>query len=282
MRLQAFAKINLALRVLGRREDGYHEVRTILQTIDWTDEIRIDPAERFEFIAHGVDGGENNLVTRAVRAFEELTGNVVRARIELFKHIPVGAGLGGGSSDAALTILGLQRLYSHQIPQPELVAALGRLGADVPFFLFGGKALGTGRGDEIVALEDDEEAPLVLVVPDVAILTREAYSWLTVSDKSNTIKRFGAESVPHSGIDDAPENDFESVVFPRFPLLRTIKTEILKAGATRAALSGTGSAVYGIFRNTDEANQALPRLASLGTVKASRSVSRAEYLGRLP
>ena len=180
MELLAFAKINLDLKVLGRRDDGYHEVRTILQTIDWADDIQIEAADRFEFIEHGVEAGENNLVVKAVRGFEDLTGEAVRARIELRKNVPAGAGLGGGSADAAVTMLGLQRLYGKQIGRAELLRALAQLGSDVPFFATGGRALGTGRGDEITSLEDETDYALVVVVPPISISTREAYSWLTV------------------------------------------------------------------------------------------------------
>src|SRR6185436_1840411 len=157
MKLSAFAKINLDLRILGRREDGYHEVRTILQTIDWADEIQIEPADRFEFIEHGVSAGDNNLVVRAARAFESLTGQPVHARIELFKNVPSGAGLGGGSADAAVTMLGLHRLYGQRIQQPEMLQELGNLGSDIPFFVTGGKARGAGRGNEIFLQDDDAD-----------------------------------------------------------------------------------------------------------------------------
>jgi 4-diphosphocytidyl-2-C-methyl-D-erythritol kinase len=283
MQLRAFAKINLDLRVLGRRDDGYHEVRTILQTIDWSDEISIDPADRFEFIARGVSSGEDNLVVKAVRAFEKLTGESVRARIELIKHVPMGAGLGGGSADAAVTLLGLQKFCQREIPEPELFEALGRLGSDVPFFAIGGRALGVGRGNEITALDDhDGEARygLVIVHPGISISTPEAYSWLTVPDKPSSIRGFGAESVSGSG-EDEPRNDFESVVFARHPLLSDIKSEILKAGAVRAALSGSGSAIFGIFGSVEQAAEALPRFSHFGTVKATRPLSRPEYLRSL-
>lgn len=285
MQLLAFAKINLDLRVLGLRDDGYHEVRTVLQTIDWADEIQIEPADRFEFVEHGVAAGDENLVVKAVRAFEQMTGEPVHARIELFKNIPAGAGLGGGSADAAVTVLGLQRLYGKQIPQPELLGALGRLGSDVPFFSVGGLAVGTGRGDDLAAMDDETDYALVVVVPEFAIATREAYSWLTVSGKSNNISRFAAPSAPGSG--PGPGNDFESVVFPRHPLLSEIRNEILRAGALRAALSGTGSAVFGIFGSGEEAARAVPRLSSLGAqdglraVKVTRPLSRPEYLRRI-
>ena len=279
MQLQAFAKINLDLRVLGPRDDGYHEVRTILQTIDWADEIQLELADAFEFIEHGMLAGEDNLVVKAVRAFERLTGETVRARIELRKAIPSGAGLGGGSADAAVTILGLQRLYGKDIPQTELLPALRALGSDVPFFLFGGCALGTGRGDAISLIEDEADYGVVVVVPPIEIATREAYSWLTELGKSNSISRFCAQ--PASQREPEPGNDFESVVFPRHPLLSEIKQEILRSGARRASLSGTGSALFGIFGSREEAEKAVPRLAAWGAVKAARPVPRPEYLRRI-
>ena len=279
--VHAFAKINLDLRVLGRREDGYHEVRTILQTIDWADEIRIEQAEQFLFVEHGIEAGEDNLVVKAVRAFEELTGQTVRARIELFKHLPSGAGLGGGSVDAAVTMLGLQRFYNKQIAQSEMAQTLGELGSDIPFFIHGGRALGTGRGSEITPMEDDTDYALVVVVPSIAIATREAYSWLTASGKSNTIKRFCGQQEVSGSAEAEPGNDFESVVFPRHPLLSEIKNELLGAGARRAALSGTGSAIFGIFGSVEEAARAVPRVASLGEAKLTRPLSRPEYLRRI-
>ena len=275
MQLQAFAKINLDLRVLGRREDGYHEVRTILQTIDWADEIRIDAADRFEFVERGIRAGEDNLVMKAVRTFERLTGDKVSVRIELIKNVPSGAGLGGGSADAAITLLGLQKFSGRQLPEPSVQSALSALGSDIPFFLFGGRALGTGRGNEITMMEDDAEYGLVVVVPPVSIATREAYSWLTGSDKSNNISRFCAQPSSHSEAEAG--NDFESVVFARHPLLSEIKQDILRAGAFRASLSGTGSALFGIFGSTKEAEAALVRLSSWGVAKVTRPLPRPEY-----
>ena len=280
MRLSAFAKINLDLRVLGRRDDGFHEVRTVLQTIDWADEIRIEPADRFEFIEHGIAAGEDNLVVRAARAFENLTGQTVAARIELVKNVPSGAGLGGGSADAAITMLGLQRFYGEDIAQPALLQALSQLGSDVPFFVFGGRALGTGRGNEIALIEDEDDYAFLILVPDIAISTRDAYSWLTESGKSNTINRFCAQQVSGSA-EEGPGNDFESVVFSRHPLLSEIKNELLRAGARRAALSGTGSAIFGIFGSTEDAARALPRLSPLGEARVAKPLSRPEYLRRI-
>src|SRR5262244_1259640 len=133
MQLRAFAKINLDLRVLGRREDGYHEIKTIFQAIDWYDEILLEPARRFEFSAPGTPEDETNLVVRSVRAYEQLAGITANVRIDVKKSIPIGRGLGGGSADAAVVFIGLQRMYKRSLPFEEIPRALGSLGSDVPF-----------------------------------------------------------------------------------------------------------------------------------------------------
>src|SRR5215467_2126130 len=186
MRLRAFAKINLDLRILGKRPDGFHELRTVFQTIDWFDEIEIEQASRFDFWASEGPQDETNLVVRAVRAFEVASGRVANVSIRLTKNVPSGAGLGGGSSDAAATFIGIQRLYECSLPAD----AIRKLGSDVSFFMFGGRAVGTGRGDQIAELEDEVGYWLLLVNPGFAIATAEAYSWLTSPYKSNKIEGF--------------------------------------------------------------------------------------------
>src|SRR5437870_8487688 len=167
MLLRAFAKINLDLRVLGRRDDGYHELKTIFQAVDWCDEISLEPAGRFEFSAPGTPEDETNLVVRAVRAYERLSGIQANVRIQVKKNIPMGRGLGGGSSDAAVTFIGLQRLFKRPITTEGVTQALRSLGSDVPFFAVGGRAAGFGRGDEVYKLEDPGDYWLVLVDPGV-------------------------------------------------------------------------------------------------------------------
>src|SRR5947199_5793704 len=148
MLLRAFAKINLDLQVLGRRDDGYHELKTIFQAVDWCDEILLEPAARFEFSAPGTPEDETNLIVRAVRAYERLAGITANVRIAVSKNIPVGRGLGGGSSDAAVTFIGLQRMYKRSLLFDEIPQVLRNLVSDVHFFTLGGRAGGTGRGDE--------------------------------------------------------------------------------------------------------------------------------------
>ena len=212
MLLRPFAKINLDLRILGRRTDGFHELKTIFQAVDWHDEILLEPSDRFEFHAPGTPEDESNLVVRAVRAYERLAGMTANVRIFVTKNIPVGRGLGGGSSDAAVTFIGLQRLFKRPLQFEQVPEVLRSLGSDVPFFALGGRAAGYGRGDEVYKLDDAADYWVLLIDPGVPIPTREAYSWLTVSDKSNNIEGFRADD--DSGCTgDVWTNDFETPVF---------------------------------------------------------------------
>lgn len=271
MLLRAFAKINLDLRILGRRDDGYHEVQTILQTIDWWDEIHLNRADRFQFSGPGTPEDETNLVVRAVRAYERVSHAPAPVQIRLVKNIPVGRGLGGGSADAAVAFIGLQRLFKRALDPGEVFQELRQLGSDVPFFTIGGKAEGTGRGDEVGRLDDETGYWLVLADSGVNISTAEAYSWLTVSSKSNTIEGFRAHWA----------NDFEAPVFKRYPELAGIKDELLKLGAGRAALSGSGSTVFGQFDSEAGAGRAAMALAARFGVKVTKPLPRLEYFQRM-
>jgi 4-diphosphocytidyl-2-C-methyl-D-erythritol kinase len=280
MLLRAFAKINLDLRILGRRDDGYHELRTIFQAIDWYDEIVMEPANRFEFSAPGTPEDETNLVVRAVRAYERLAGLTAKVKIRVTKNVPVGRGLGGGSADAAVTFIGLQRMYKQSLRFEEIPEILRGLGSDVPFFTLGGRASGTGRGDEVYKLEDSTDYWLLVVDPGITIGTAEAYSWLTLPDKSNTIESFCATS--GSGCEtDVWTNDFEAPVFERYPVLAKIKDELLQLGAYRAALSGSGSAIFGQFQMVSEAARAGSALRGRFRVKVTKPLPRWEYFQRM-
>jgi len=278
MLLRAFAKINLDLRILGRRDDGFHEVKTILQAIDWWDEIRMERSERFEFSASGAPQDETNLVVRAVRAYEQMTGAPVSVSIQLRKDLPIGRGLGGGSADAAATFIGLQRLFKRAITTEGVTQALRSLGSDVPFFAVGGRAAGFGRGDEVYKLEDPGDYWLVLVDPGVMIPTAEAYSWLTVPDKFNRIEGFHDPGGPGCG---SETNDFEAPVFARYPEMAEIKDELLRQGAYRASLSGSGSTVYGQFGMISEAIRAGSALSGRFHVKVTKPLPRWEYFQKM-
>jgi len=280
MLLRAFAKINLDLRILGRRHDGYHEVRTIFQAIDWWDEIALEPAARFEFSSPGTPEDETNLIVRAVRAYERLAGITANVRIRVMKNIPIGRGLGGGSADAAVTFIGLQRMYKRSLLFDEIPQVLRNLGSDVPFFTLGGRAAGTGRGDEVYKLDDSVDYWLLVVDAGVVIPTAEAYSWLTLPDKFNSIEGFCAAG-DSAWEPDVWTNDFEGPVFQRYPELAAIKDELLALGAYRAALSGSGSAIFGQFQMVSEAVRAASVMGRHFRVKVTKPLPRWEYFQRM-
>jgi len=280
MLLRAFAKINLDLRILGRRPDGYHEVRTIFQAIDWSDEIVLEPAAHFEFSSPGTPEDEKNLIVRAVRAYERLAGITANVRIRVMKNIPIGRGLGGGSADAAVTFIGLQRMYKRSLLFDEIPQVLRNLGSDVPFFTLGGCAAGTGRGDEVYKLDDSVDYWLVVVDAGVVISTAEAYSWLTLPDKPHSIEGFCAAG-DSAWEPDVWTNDFEGPVFQRYPELAAIKDELLALGAYRAALSGSGSAIFGQFQMVSEAVRAASVMGRHFRVKVTKPLPRWEYFQRM-
>jgi len=280
MLLRAFAKINLDLRVLGRREDGYHEIKTIFQAVDWCDEILLEPARHFEFSSPGIPEDETNLVVRAVRAYERLAGISANVRIHVKKNIPIGRGLGGGSSDAAVTFIGLQRLYKRSLPFDDVPQVLRNLGADVPFFALGGRAAGYGRGDDVYKLDDATDYWVLLVDPGVMIPTVEAYSWLTLPTESNNIERFCGETTSECA-GDVWTNDFEAPVFARYPELAKIKEDLMNLGAYRAALSGSGSSIFGQFQMLSDAIRAGSALESRFRVKLTKPLPRWEYFQKI-
>ena len=270
LRIRAFAKVNLRLDVLGRRADGYHELRTVFQTITLHDTLVISrtrdpqggPAIELQVIGDDALAGASprqNLVWRAAAALRrecKLRGGV---RIELHKRIPVGRGLGGGSSDAAAALAGLLRLSRRRMEIARLVGIAATLGADVPFFLLGGRALGVGRGDEIYPLPDAPRRSVLVVSPsNIAVNTREAYGWLdralTKPPKPSKLWSFCA--LCWSPQEDRLANDFEAPVFRRHPRLGRIRDALLQRGAAEAALAGSGSAVFGIFRSPAQARRA--------------------------
>ncbi|HEX8853657.1 MAG TPA: 4-(cytidine 5'-diphospho)-2-C-methyl-D-erythritol kinase, partial [Pyrinomonadaceae bacterium] len=214
--LHAYAKINLSLRVLGRREDGYHEIRTLFQTITLHDTLEFEPldAPQLEFTcdAHDIPTDESNLVLRAALALREHFGVTHGARIRLDKRIPAQGGLGGGSSDAAVALVGLAHLWRLQTNGAELASIGARLGADVPFFLRGGTALGTGLGTEIAPLDDVAQRALVVVAPGVGVSTAKAYKALnapalTKQDSAVILHVSRAEAQISSSLCEVLRND---------------------------------------------------------------------------
>jgi len=276
--LPAFAKVNLRLDVVGRRADGYHELRTIFQTISLQDTLRLDwnrgGAIELEIAGNAAlaaESARSNLVYRALDALRDELGITRGVRARLDKRIPAGRGLGGGSSDAAAALAGLLRLSRRRIPLARLIEIAAQLGSDVPFFLFGGRAAGLGRGEQILPLPDAPTRGVLVVSPRaVAVSTRDAYSWLALpraaihSTRSASLRltnpRAASRLIEFCALCWSPQeaplsNDFERAVFKRHPLLGRIKRELLRRGAEDAALAGSGSAVFGLFRNPAQARR---------------------------
>jgi 4-diphosphocytidyl-2-C-methyl-D-erythritol kinase len=269
VRIPAFAKINLRLDILGKRADGFHELRTIFQTISLHDELRLRTSRR-PGIALTIEGnkslsaepGQKNLVYRAVEALRrelKISGGV---EIVLKKTIPAGRGLGGGSSDAAAAMLGYLRLTRKKLATARVLEIAASLGADVPFFLFGGRALGVSKGEEIYPLGDIPKRHVLVVSPkEIHVPTSDAYRWLKAKPLSLTKSATNSKLLEFCALCWSPQgsglsNDFEGPVFRRFPRLGQIKRGLLQRGAAEASLSGSGSAVFGVFPSPAMARRA--------------------------
>lgn len=281
--LPAFAKINLSLEILGRRRDAYTEIRTVYQTLNLHDRLRLRLRRRGGVSVRvprgGAPEGRRNLAHRAIAEGCRLTGWRGGVELEIEKWIPPARGLGGGSSDAAVAVMGLFRLLRLQPPRTELQRLCARLGSDVPFFLFGGCALGVSRGEEVFPLPEFSPRWCVLVCPPFEISTTTAYRWasrggrLTAPAGPVTIRRLGR----FQGRLWAAGNDFESVVFPRFPVLGRMCSTLRKAGAEQAGLSGSGSTVYGLFNRRAQARRAARAVAEAGATFLVETLSAEQY-----
>ncbi len=261
------AKVNLSLRVLGRRADGYHELDTVFQAIDLWDRLEITPSDdlTLDCDAPGVPCDGRNLVLRAAELLLARYGDGPRGgAIRLIKSIPVSGGLGGGSSDAAAALVLCSRHWGMKLGRTELVRLGRELGADVPFFLYGGTARGLGRGDRIEPLESAGQTRFLLGVPPFGISTAEVFSRLagrlTHPLNGVNLPALSAHKLAEEKDFWLPANDLEGVVFEAWPALCRFRDALLAAGAGRALLSGSGSTVYGVFADDKELLEATRRL----------------------
>jgi 4-diphosphocytidyl-2-C-methyl-D-erythritol kinase len=287
LRLRAFAKINHGLKILSKRPDGYHELRTIYQTIALHDRLEVSLSRTGKGIAvtcdnPAVPSGPGNLVYRTCENWAQARGWRGKIQVQIAKAIPLGSGLGGASTDAAATLLGLERLSGDRLDFPARTKLAAALGSDVPLFLLGGRVLGCGRGEEVYPLTDLPARFCLVVFPGFSVSTAEAYreAGLRLTEQAGTsyIGRFGAW--PHFPLMSwgPAENDFEAVVFARWPELARLKRQLIRAGAEVASLTGSGSAVYALFsssRQTDRASKLIPKG---WLVIPTRTLVRADYL----
>jgi len=263
VRLRSLAKINLDLRVLNKRADGFHELRTVFQTISLADTIDIeyDRARRTALAIEDRLKIPDNLVLRAAEATLDAMKITARIRFRLKKAIPMGGGLGGGSSNAAAVLLALPVLTGRQLPLHKLISLGSKLGSDVPFFLTGGTALATGRGTEIHELPEIASEPVLVISPGLHVATGAAYqalgrglTSLALSRKINNFQGFVrtlVETRSASAASAFSANDFEQVVFGQYPQLRTLAGKVRKT-ADAVRMTGSGSALFGIYGSAAE------------------------------
>lgn len=288
--LPSFAKINLDLRILGTRPDGYHDLRTVFQSLALFDSLTV--SVRRGPIAVTCDEpdiptDQRNLVWRAASLLHRVaTGRASAPRdiaIDLRKRVPSEAGLGGGSSNAAMTLLALNKLWKLDLDLATLTRIAARLGADVPYFLVGGTALGLGRGDDIYPLADMPPVHVVILRPGFGVATNDAYHWFDEESR-----RAAKDPVPRAIPAGWPawsatlRNDLEVPVVRHHPAIGRIRQSLLDAGATFAAMSGSGSAVFGLFERADAARRTANDLARPGWLSLNtRTLSRREYARRV-
>jgi 4-diphosphocytidyl-2-C-methyl-D-erythritol kinase len=268
VRLRSLAKINLDLRVLHKRPDGFHELRTIFQTISVADTIEIDyaPGRTRIDLDSSIDI-PGNLILKAC----DLVMHAAKARgqlqVRLRKRIPMGSGLGGGSSNAATMLLALPALLKKTLPLEKLLELGAELGSDVPFFLIGGTAVGLGRGTELYPLPDAPASPGLLITPEIHSSTAAAYAALRHKvlhePARDILNKFQAATLasqwPTANSQWAAVNDFETVVFRQHPQLQSIKGKLLQLGARRAMMTGSGSALFGLFPSRQVRDRAAER-----------------------
>jgi len=284
----SFAKLNLDLRVLHKRPDGFHELRTIFQTVSLKDTIDIEVKLKKRTQIDCTPEIPNNLVVRAACMLLDYLGlSGIWVCLTLFKQIPMGAGLGGGSSNAAAVLAALPALLGRRVPLPDLLRLGESLGSDVPFFLLGGTAVGMGRGSELYPLPDIPVRHAAIVSTGIHVSTAEAYSILgreplnslTSHPDSPILREFQtiAWNLGGSGLDQFPlTNDFEKPVFARYPELSAVAQKLRQHGAKPAQMTGSGSAVFGIFETASQARQAVAQFPA-GTAIPVRFITRRQY-----
>lgn len=265
------AKINIGLHVIRRRSDRYHDIETVFYPIHLADELEITKSDKHEFYSNVQLEKDANLCLSALNFFCERTGIHAEVKMVLKKNIPIGGGLGGGSSDAAAVLLALQELYGRPLCEIELHDIAVQLGADVLFFLKKVPSCGTGKGELIEPIRYRVERYILTVTPDVSISTALAYSLVTptgAGEKSlvDSLFEFGNR---YTAYKDVIVNDFEIPVFERFPIIGQIKSEMYSQGAEFALMSGSGSSVYGFFESEGATNKALETFGKRFKLRAS-------------
>lgn len=284
--LPSFAKINWFLRIHGKRNDGFHQLSTIFQTVSLHDNLTFREADEITLTCDDetIPTDEQNLIIRAAQNLRERYEIENGAQIHLEKRIPSPGGLGGGSSNAAVTLIGLSRLWKLKFNFEELLEIGTAIGSDVPFFLYGGTALGIGRGTEISILDDWKEDNILIVTPNIAVSTAAAFARLNLPDLTN----FDSKSILQICRDEAQTlqlklnelvNDFEETIFEKEFEIRCAKEKLLGYGSHSALMSGSGASVFGVFDSEEILKTAFDKIKSEQNWRVFnvKTISRREY-----
>ena len=267
MKIWSPAKLNIRLKVIGRRQDGYHELVSIMVPVDLYDRIELEIGQKQGIVlscnGRSVPENNENLVFRAAEAFYARTGLAKGLSIKLMKNIPVAAGLGGGSSNAACTLKALNEIWENPLPWQDMKELAVGLGADVPFFLYGGPCIARGIGEVLEPLKNWQKRWYVIVMPPVQVSTSWVYNnlklGLTKDEYASIFKNLAEKPFDIAGL---LENDLESVTVSHYPVIETIKKALVDAGAEGALMSGSGPSVFGVFKSNDLAQRAKRHLIS--------------------
>lgn len=273
---QAHAKINLSLDVTGKREDGYHLVRMIMQTLELCDDLSFEKGEsgtgivlttNNDILNEEQDNGKDNLIVKAVKKLEEYTGRKLDVRIKLSKYIPLAAGMAGGSADAAATLRGVNRLYELGLTTEELCKIAVKIGADVPFCVEGGLMLCEGIGELLTRLEPLQKLPVVICKPNVFVSTPMVYKMYDgMSDicHPDVDRMLGAiERYEYKTVVESMKNALEPVTVSIHPIISEIEESLEKTGALKAMMSGSGPTVFGIFESMNDAKASAEKLRTI-------------------
>lgn len=273
MRLQAFAKINLGLDVLGKREDGYHEVRMIMQTIRMYDQLdmrkSVEPGIHLTTNKKYIPVDENNLVWRAAKLMMDTCGIMEGVSIHLHKVIPVAAGMAGGSSDAAATLVGMNRLFHCGLSKEKLMELGVQIGEDVPYCVLRGTALAEGIGEKLTVLPPMPDCWILIGKPGISVSTKYVYTTLDLN--TNTVHpdidgmKKALEDGNLYGITERMGNVLQDVTIPAYLEVERIKEQMKTLGAVNAMMSGSGPTVFGIFDNEEKAQEACQKLRESGS-----------------
>ena len=255
IKVESPSKINIGLNVVGKRNDGFHNLQTVFYPLLLIDKLTFQKSDKLKLTSNSKKIKEinDNLILEAIKSIEDETGLKIKVKISLEKNIPIGAGLGGGSSNAASTLKAIKKLYELKLDYKKLSELSLKLGSDVPFFLSAVPSYAESRGEKLIPLNLEIQYPILVVNPGINLSTRWAFEKIIPSKPNCNLVQLLSGKLDFTEIRNQVKNDFEPIVFKEYPRIDKIKKDLYEKGANFALMSGTGSTVFGIFSNLQKA-----------------------------